>query len=112
MYYTTWSSLQVKIVNAQTRVRQGACRGLGHWRGQFRNVHLDAPTFAASSILAVFHPLRGLALKNIANGLLLLVIIGFFHLEPQRTGEVGGVGGGWPQRTGDTGVVGGSLSQR
>ena len=33
----------------------------------------SAPAFAASSILYVFHPLRGPALKNIANSLLSII---------------------------------------
>ena len=32
-------------------------------------------SFAAFSIMRVFHPLRGLALKNIANGLLSIILI-------------------------------------
>ena len=60
------------------------------WLSLYRNRQSDRQCADTRSTSC----LRGLALKNIANGLLLLVIVGSFHLEPQRTGEAGGVGGG------------------
>ena len=58
-------------VDGELRVAVGAFRRF------VKEIHVVV--FAASSILCVFHPLRGLALKNIANSL--LSIMGFLLSE-------------------------------
>ena len=60
---------------------------VGAFRRLVKEVHVVA--FAASSILCVFQPLRELALKNIANGLLsIMSFLLVFHFANQSPSAV------------------------
>ena len=74
-------SAGVGEIDGELRVAVGAFRRL------VKEVHVVA--LAASSILCVFHPLRGLALKIIANGLLsIMSFLLVFHFANQSPSAV------------------------